>query len=124
MLADPQTVTIGGSTYTLPRTGTGENTATYTKDDGTVSLRVSHRKSNGGREKRVQTLIRLDTTDIAADPLQAGINREATVKVWLVIDRPTVGVSLTSAVDKAKGLLGALSATSYALLTKITGGES
>lgn len=120
MLTDPQTVTLNSVAVTLPRTSVGENTATYTKDDGTVGLRVSHRKSKG----KITTMIRLDTTDVAADPLLAGINREAKTAVWLVIDRPTVGVPISAQLDKAKGLLGALSASSYALLTKVLGGES
>jgi hypothetical protein len=120
MLTDPQSVTIGGTAISLPRTGVGDGTANYTKDDGNVALKVSHRKVRG----RVQTLIRLDQVKVAADPLLAGVNREAKAATWLVIDRPTVGFTITEQADLVKGLNNALSASTFALLTRLLAGES
>lgn len=120
MLSDPQSVTLNSVATSLPRVSTGENKSTYQKDDGFVKLQVSHQPN----KTKVRRMVRLDTVDVAADPLLAGVNREVPFGVWLVIESPTVGLSLATQKDKVTGLLTALTASSGALLTKVLGGES
>jgi hypothetical protein len=119
-LSDPQSVTLNSVATSLPRVSTGENQARYQKDDGFVKLSISHSPS----KTNTRRVIRLDTTDVAADPLLAGVNREVPFGVYMVIVSPNVGLSLASQKDKVLGLTTALTASSGALLTKILGGES
>lgn len=119
-LADPQSVTIGGVANSLPRTGAGIDNAVYTKDDHTVRLRVTH--SPG--KTRTRRSVRLDFSKIAADPLLAGVNREASMSAFVNIDVPNVGLTVTEQKDVVAGLVAALTASSNALLIKIIGGES
>jgi hypothetical protein len=119
-LADPQSVTIGGVANSLPRTGSGDNHGQFTKDDRTVTLKVTHNPN----KTRARRSVRLDFSKIAADPLLAGVNREASMTAFVNIDVPLVGLTLTEQKDVVKGLIAALTASSDALLIKIIGGES
>lgn len=119
-LSDPQSVTLNSIATSLPRVSVSENASKYQKDDGFVKLTVSHQPT----KSKVRHMARLDTIDVAADPLLAGVNREVPFAVYLVIESPTVGLSLATQKDKVNGLLTALTASSGALLTKVLGGES
>lgn len=123
-LADPMSITLNSVAVSLPKTSMVESRSIYTKDDGTVSLSVSHQDVGKNSTAKKRTVIRLDTVDIAADPLVAGINREAPFEAYLVIVRPKVGITLAAQKDKVKSLLTAITASSDAVLTKILGGES
>jgi hypothetical protein len=117
--ADPQSVTINGSANSLPRVASGENKGTFRKDDGTVSLTVSH--SYGKRTRRV---IRLDHSKIAPDPFVASVNVKLNAGVYLVVDTPDVGYTVAEAKQIADGLIAYLSASSGARLTQLLGGEN
>lgn len=119
-LSDPQSVTLNSVATSLPRVSTGENKSVYQKDDGFVKLTIQHNPS----KTTTRRVIRLDTTDVAADPLLAGVNREVPFSAYLVIVAPNVGLSIASQKDKTTSLLTAVTASSGALLTKILGGES
>lgn len=119
-LSDPQSVTLNSVATSLPRVSTGENKSVYQKDDGFVKLTISHAPSRTSTRR----VVRLDTTDVAADPLLAGVNREVPFAAYLVIVSPNVGLSLATQKDKVLGLTTALTASSGALLTKVLGGES
>lgn len=123
-LTDPISITLNSVAVSLPKTSVGENKSAYTKDDGLVKISVSHQevgKNSGAKTRRV---IRLDTTDVAADPLLAGINREVPFEAYLVIVDPKIGLTLAAKKDKVTSLLTYLTASSGAVLTKILGGES
>lgn len=120
-LADPLSITLNSTAVSLPKTSMVESRSTYTKDDGTVKVTVAHQEVG---KAKTRSVIRLDTTDIAADPLQAGINREAPFEAYLVIVRPKVGITLAAQKDKVKGLIALITASSDAVLTKVLGGES
>lgn len=123
-LTDPISITLNSVAVSLPKTSVGENKSAYTKDDGLVKISVSHQevgKNNGAKTRRV---IRLDTTDVAADPLLAGVNREVPFEAYLVIVDPKIGLTLAAKKDKVTSLLTYLTASSGAVLTKILGGES
>ena len=117
--ADPQSITIGASTISLPRTGFGDNNGTFTSDDGNVKLTISH--SYGKRNRRT---IRVDHRKIAADPLTADANLNYSMSCYMVVDVPTVGYSPAEAKDVVKGLTDLLAASSYASEVKFLGGES
>ena len=119
-LSDPQSVTIASTPNSLPRVGTNGDSSTYSKDDGTVTLKVLHNRG----KTRTRRSVRLDFSKIAADPLMAGVNRQVSMSAFVNIDVPNVGLSLTEQKDVTLALTNALTASSGALLVKILGGEN
>jgi len=83
-LADPQTVTISGTTVPLPRTKTEGSETEYTSADGMVKLSVSH--ANNG--KRGRSVIRIDHAKLAPDPFQSGENVKTGCAIYTVVDYP------------------------------------
>lgn len=117
--ADPQSVTINAVANSLPRTSSDVNAGGFTKDDGTVALRVSHQY--GRRNRR---LIRLDHSKVAADPFLAGTNVKYSMSVQLVVDVPPVGYTVAEQKQIVDALVAYLSATSGAKVTQLLGGEN
>lgn len=123
-LTDPISLTLNSVATSLPKTSVGENKSVYTKDDGLVKVTVQHQEVGKNGSARTRRVIRLDTTDIAADPLMAGVNREVPFEAYLVIVDPRVGLTLAAKKDKVTSLLTYITASSGAVLTKVLGGES
>jgi hypothetical protein len=117
--SDPQSVTIGASTISLPRTGVGQDTAAYTSADGLTKLSASHAYG-----KRTRRTIRLDSSKLTADPFIPATNTQVGMSAYLVVDLPKAGFSVSDQTDVVKALMNALSASTYAELTKLLGGES
>jgi hypothetical protein len=119
LFTDPQSVTINAIANSLPRTDNDGQSATYTKDDGTVTLKVSHQETKNGRLRHA---VKLDQNKIAADPFVAGNSRLSGASITLVIDEPNAG-QFTNAelllLSKALIAWG-----SDANLTKVIAGES
>jgi hypothetical protein len=116
--SDPQSVTIG-SAQSLPRTGSGQTSGVFTKDDGTVKLEVSH--SLGKRNRRIA---RVTQTKIVADPLITGTNLRLSSSVYIVVDVPPSGFTVAEQVQIITGLTTWLTASTNANATKLVGGES
>lgn len=119
MFADPQSVTLGGSAKTLPRTSSGTDSGVFKTADGNAVLSVSHQYG-----KRYRRTIRLDHRKIAADPLNAAQNLNYTSSVYLVVDIPPVGYSPTDIQDVLDGFIANLQASTKANEIKFLGGES
>lgn len=119
MFSDPQSVTINAVAQSLPRIGQGLGSGVYQKDDGSYKLSISH--ANGARNRRV---IRLDNYKTATDPLIPTQNAPYRMGVYLVVDVPKVGYTITEQGYVTNGFLAYLSASSYANMTKFLGGES
>lgn len=117
--ADPQSVTVATVAQSLPRTSTNGTSSTYTKDDGSYQLVVSH--SYGKRTRRT---VRLNTKKVAADPFLTGVNQQFTDSVYLVVDHPSVGFSVTELKDQIIALADWLKASTNANTIKLLGGES
>jgi hypothetical protein len=117
--ADPQSVTIGGTTSSLPRISSGVNSGSFSKDDGTAVLSVSH--SYG---KRVRRTARVTTTKISADPLLTNVNVRLSASVYIVLDVPNQGFSIAEQKDLITGLTTWLTASTGANATKLVGGEN
>lgn len=117
--ADPQTITINAVAQTLPRVSSGVNAGAFKKDDGTVSLSVTH--AYGKRTRRV---LRVDHSKIAADPLISAQNIKYSMGVQLIIDTPVTGYTVTEAKQIADALVAYLSASSGARITQLLGGEN
>lgn len=118
-LADPQDIVISGSTISLPRTNTGNNSSTYTSADGLVKETLSHQYGKNNRH-----LFRVDHSKIAADPFQSTLNAKYKMATYVVIDVPPVGYTVAEAKAVVDGMLAELTASTGALITKLIGGES
>lgn len=116
MLSDPITITINGSAKTLNRTGNDASSATYSTADGLFKARTSHQDARGGL---VRTMFRLDETKVAADPI-GGENASKQGSVYVVIERPSFGFSVTDLDNDWQGLKAFLTT---AVITELLGGE-
>jgi ketopantoate hydroxymethyltransferase len=116
--ADPQSVTIG-SALTLPRISSGVNTGSFSKDDGTAVLSVSH--SYG---KRIRRSARVTSTKISADPLLTNVNVRLSASVYIVVDVPNQGYTIAEQKDLITSLTTWLTAATNANAIKLLGGEN
>lgn len=117
--SDPQTVTINAVPHSLARVNTSNGIGTFTKDDGTVLVTISHQP---GRKTR--RALRLTFSKIAADPLVSGVNLKYTTTAELVINEPPVGFSRTEMKQVVDGLIAYLNASSGANIVKLLAGEN
>lgn len=117
--SDPQTVTINLVANTLPRTGSGSNSGTFGKADGSLALSVSH-----AYNKRTRRTLRIDHSKIAPDPFLAGVNTRFSMSTYIVVDAPVNGYTNTELSDIVRGLADYLSASSGAKTLQLLGGES
>lgn len=119
MLSDPQSITIDGTAYSMPRISSGNLQSQYSSADGSTRLKVSHTVSN-----RERSLVRLDLSKIGEDPLQSTVSRTYTASVYLVVDRPLNGAGFTDAelVDAIAGFTDYLAVSGFS--AKILGLES
>lgn len=116
--ADPQSVN-DGSAHSLARTGQGLDSGAFRNTTDGFEMKISH--SYG---KRVRHEIRLDQTKIVADPLFAANNIPVGASVYLVVNHPNSGFTPAQLVSLTTALLGNLTASTNANLTKLVGGES
>lgn len=119
--SDPQTVTINAVAQTLPRVSSGVNAGSFKKDDGTVTLTVSHQYG-----KRTRRTIRIDHQKITPDPLMSATNQRVSMSTYIVVDLPSAGLGYTVAEAKqiVDALTGYLTASSGARTTQLLGGEN
>lgn len=118
-LSDPQSIKIGGTTISLPRTSTKASESTYTASDGLTRLTLSTT-----RGKRNRQVVRVDVTKITADPFIPAQNTEVSMSFYMVFDRPLVGYTNAEALAVAVGLIEAATASEDSVLTKLLGSES
>jgi hypothetical protein len=116
-LSDPQSLTIGANTRTLPRTGSTGTSSSYSDVDNGVEFKVSHQIG-----KRRRTSIRVDNEKIAADPITA-VNLQIGSSIYIVIDAPLTGFTRTELKDQVLALTNWASASSAANLLKVLGEE-
>lgn len=117
--ADPQSVTINAVAVSLPRVSSGVNTGTFSKDDGTVRMNVTH--TYGKRNRRV---VRIDHQKVSADPLMPATNVQQSMSVYLTVDAPKVGYTVAEQKQIIDALTGYLTASSGARTTQLLGGEN
>lgn len=117
--ADPQSVTINGVAQSMPRTGSGINSGTFTEADGTTSLLVSHQYG-----KRTRRTIRLNDNKIAANPFDTSLNQQVSMSVYVVVDVPPQGYTVAEQKYVVDALVAYLTASSGARVTQLLGGEN
>ena len=120
-LADPQSLVVDSSTYTLGRAINGSDAGRFVAADGSYAIDVLPRVSKRGRTLR-QVSVR--NTKITADPLVSSTNVRVNDTVRLLIDRPLNGYSDDEVLKQVKGFIAWLSASSDANLKKIIAGEN
>jgi hypothetical protein len=120
MLTDPQTITVSAVAQVMARTSLSDNAGTFTKDDGTYQLKLSHQYG-----KRTRRSLRVDVQKIAANPFDSSLNERVSASFYLVADVPPNGQGYTIAEQKAilDGLMVYLTASSGAVMLKLLGGE-
>lgn len=118
-LADPQSVTVNGGAQSLPRTSTAANASSYTKDDGTVAMAVSH---NYG--KRYRRTARVTSNKITTDPLLTNVNVRVSASAYVVLDVPPSGFTAAEQKELLLALATWLSASTGANAAKLVGGEN
>jgi hypothetical protein len=116
MLTDPQVVTVNAVAKSMPRIAIGDLQATYSKDDESYKLKISHLKS----KKRIRTMARVDYRAVVADPLTA-VNDYETLGIYVVIDRPEVAFSVTDVDNLVQGFKAWLTTT---IVTNLYGLQS
>lgn len=117
-LADPQSMTVG-TAVTLPRTITGEQSATYMAADGTIALLVTHQLVRGRRRTLVKATKKKVSTDVLTD-----VKSEITSSVNITFDRPNVGFTEAELIELVTGVFTWNTASTNANLKKVLGLES
>jgi len=117
--SDPQSVTVGGSAISLPRTGSGNGSGTFTSNDGLVRMTIA--SSYGKRTRRT---IRLEHSKVAPDPLISSQNIKYTMTSYIVTDTPVTGYTVSEAKAVVDALVAYLAASTGARVTQLLGGEN
>jgi hypothetical protein len=118
MYSDPQSVTVNAVAQSMARTGVGPASGTFTKDDGSYKLSISHQTG-----RRVRRQLRLDFSKIATDPLIPTQNAPYSMSVYVVVDQPKVGFTNAELKQVVDGLTAYLTASSGAKVTQLLAGE-
>ena len=119
MFADPLSITISGTTTSLPRVGGTGTTSQYASADGAIRETVQH--SFGRRNRSALALV---VSKYAADPLFPAQNVPYSMTLRVVRDGPSYGYTVAEQKAAWDGLLAQLAASSGLLTTKFLGGES
>lgn len=97
--ADPQSVSVGGTANTLPRTGFSTNSGSFTSSDGNLKLEISHQQSN-----RIRHMVRLGDKRTVSNPLVPDQNLVVSASAHLVVDMPRNGYTVDELAAIAAGL--------------------
>jgi hypothetical protein len=117
--ADPQSITVNAVAQSLPRVSVGQDRSSYSKDDGTYKLTLSHQYG-----KRIRRTARVDGQKTSADPLTPANSVLSSMSVYIVADVPKTGYSIVEQKQICDALVAYLSASSGANVTKLLGGEN
>lgn len=115
MFTDPQTITVDGVAYVMPRVSSQGSKSVYRTADGLAQLTISHQTSKG----RTRRMARFDRVVVAADPLTA-VNSFQTASTYEVFDTPDIGFTIDQVDDMTQGFKTWLSTAN---VSKILGGE-
>lgn len=119
MISDPQSVTISGTPYSLPRVSSGVDTGKFSYTDGTVVEEVAHAYG-----KRTRRTFRIRHSKVAADPLFPANMLPYSMSFYIVSDTPVTGYTVAEQKAVIDGFVSQLNASSGALITKWLGGEN
>lgn len=120
-LADPQTITISGTTTPLPRTFSEGSESAYVSADGLWKLSINHNLVKQGRRRH---LLRFDHSKMTSDPYKPAENVAVSLATYIVFDVPPAGYTNTEILAVYTGFKTLFTASTDALVTKVIGGES
>jgi len=121
-LTDPQKFKeVTGTEVTAPRVSSGDFKSVYSTSDGLNKLTLSTSESSSNR---LRHLVRIDVEKLTTNIYEESKKQAVSMSVYLVVDRPRNGYSVAEAKKLVEGLVGLLSASTYALTEKVLGGES
>jgi len=118
-LTDPQSITISGTTTSLPRVSSGDGNSEYQSSDGLIELVLAN--SYGNRNRRV---IRVNHSKLTSDPFIPAQNTKVSMSNYMVFDLPPAGYTNAEALAVYVGFKTLFTASSDAVITKLLGGES
>jgi len=117
--ADPQSITVNAVAQSMSRTGSGINSGSFTQDDGTNTLVISHQYG-----KRTRRAMKFSDNKIAANPFDTARNERVSMSCTLVVDVPPQGYTIAEQKYVVDGLIAYLTASSGSKVTQLLGGES
>lgn len=117
--ADPQTITINAVAQVCNRTDQDPK-GIFVTADGLVKESIGQEQNGNGRYRR---LLRLDHSKIAANPFDSTLNARYNMAVYVVVDVPQVGYTVTEQKQVTDGFMTYLTASSGAVMLKLLGGE-
>jgi hypothetical protein len=119
--SDPLSLTISGTTSSLPRINSGDpNSSEYQSGDGLLKVIASHQY----KKERNRRMVRVDSNKITADPFRPSENREVSLSWYVVCDEPDVGYTAAEKLAVFVGFNTMLTASTNAMVSKLLGGES
>ena len=121
-LTDPQKFKeVAGTEVEAPRVAAGDHESVYASSDGLNKLTVSTKETSAGRYRH---LVRIDIKKLTTNPFEEAKKQYVSMSTYVVIDRPESGFTVTEALKAVEGLVGLISATTYAVTKKVIGGEN
>jgi hypothetical protein len=117
--ADPQTITISGTTTPLPKVSTVGDEVTYQSADGLIQMLASHDIA-----KRYRHLLRINHSKLTPDPFIPAENVKVSMSCYIVFDVPPVGYTAIEQLAVYTGFKTQFSAVSDTLISKLLAGES
>lgn len=118
MLTDPQSITISGTTVSLPVTQETQTTRTYASFADGVTLYVSQQTDKKGTRRSTASLVKETVVTDALSGLSKRVSPSATVTFSI-----PQGASQTDVVDLFSAISTALSASTNALAKRVVAGE-
>jgi len=112
---------VAGTEVEAPRVSTGNFTSEYSTSDGNNVLTASTQETGAGRKRHV---CRIDSSKLTTNIYEESKKQSVSISAYLVVDRPINGFTVAEAKKLVEGLVGFLSASTYANTEKILGGQS
>jgi len=119
MFADPQSLTILGTAYSLPRVSAGSSSGEFRHTATGTALSIAHNVA-----KRSRHTVRFTNTKVAPDVLQPVTNKPYSMSTYLVVDAPLFGYTDADLKAYVDSLTLWLTTGTGANVTKLLGGES
>lgn len=116
--SDPQSLTIAGGAKSLVRTGMNSTSGQFRTADQKYKFILSHNTSGNGRTQHV---VRLELSDIVANPLVPSANQAVSAAATLTINQPINGLAPSVISNLADAIVAWATPANTA---KLVGGES
>lgn len=116
---DPIALTVNSVGLTLPKVSTEGDDTTYQTADGLFVVTAKHNYAKRNRHQ-----LRIDQSNITADPFKPAENVRVGQSFYLVFDVPPAGFTATESLQLYQGLKTWFTASTDAVITKLLGGES